>query len=757
MAWNPFVRFPRTTLLLTLAGCVLLGPRLGRFHVRSETRVLLEGDARNLAAYEKAESILGDSEVVLVNLHHEALFTNEALEQVRQISEAFTALPDVWDVKSLTHSVKPVREGLSFRMVPFVPDRPLSPAELEELRRFCLTHPLVRNLLVSADGRNTLITVTWRHRMRTEAEEHALRQEVERVLQPFREQGLELWTLGLPLVAEEIRETLAADLRRLAPVGSLLLALVLWLTFRSWRVLVVVLANQVLAALLLPAIAAAAGLELHLFSAMALPLLGGIQLTLWAHVFSALARARAAGLAGIEAMSRMALEVGKPSCFAALTTLAGLASLLTCEVAPVRDFARLGALGLVAVFVLTFGPGMAMVRLAAPDKVRLPGGGPAKGGLEGADWAERWVAWGRRHRTAILAVGLGGGLAAAVACGFIRTDIRAVEFLGRESPTRQALEALDAAYGGINAVQIEFDTGRSGGVNEPAFLRALDRIHREVEAMPEPSGVYSYASLLAMMNQIWEGGGPESLHLPENPFVLGVFVVALRTYDYPFLRALADREGRRAWLVVRTRDMPASRYLALIRRIEQTARRLAPPGVTVSAAEGIHTILEADRRILRSQARSLGLTAVVVAVLLALLWRSVRLAAVVVGLNLIPLALAGALAALGQMPLNSVTVMVAATALGLAVDDSIHLVTHWRDRRGLGAEAALVAALRAKARPVVWTSVILILVFQLPGASSFPPGRHFGWLGATALAGALGAVLVLLPVCLPRNRAGSGG
>lgn len=752
MAWNPFARFPRTSLLLTLAVCAPLWLRLGQFHVDAETQVLLAGDARNLAAYQKAEQILGDTEVVLVNLHHPDLFSNEALTLVRRISEAFAALPGVWDVKSLTHSVKPVREGFRFRMVPFVPEGPLSPQELQQLRAFCLSHPLVRNLLVSADGRNTLITVTWRGRLRTEARERTLRRQVESVLEPFRRQGLELWTLGLPLVAEEIRETLAADLRRLLPIGAIVLAGVLWWTFRSVRVLAVVLTGQLLAASVLPGMVAVLGLKLHLFSAMALPLLGGVQWTLWAHLFSALGRARAAGASGLEAMERMWAEVGKPSCFAALTTLAGLASLLTSEVAPVRDFGRLGVSGLAAVFVLTFGPGVALIRLLAPKGVPLSGSEDpwAKGG---ADRAARWTAWVRRHRGGILALGALITIGSLFGCLFLRLDIRAVEFLSPRSPTRRALEQLDAAYGGINAVQVEFDTGRPGGVNDPTFLRALDQIHHQVESFPEPSGVYSYASLLAMMNQIWEGGDPEALHLPQNPFLLRIFLLALKSYDYPFLRALADPEQRRAWLVVRTRDMPGRQYLAMIRRIEAAARRLAPPGVTVSAAAGIHTILEADRRILRSQAWSLGLTGLVVAALLAALWRSPKLAITVVGVNLLPLALAGAVAAAGRMPLNSVTVMVAATVLGLAVDDSIHLVTHWRERRRQGARDPLAEALRAKARPVLWTSVMLILVFLFPGASSFPPARHFGWLGATALASALGAVFLLLPACLPQGPA----
>ncbi|MCB1126813.1 MAG: MMPL family transporter, partial [Verrucomicrobiae bacterium] len=308
------------------------------------------------------------------------------------------------------------------------------------------------------------------------------------------------------------------------------------------------------------------------------------------------------------------------------------------------------------------------------------------------------------------------------------------------------IEALDRVYGGINVVQIEFDAGRAGGINDLGFLRYLETVHRQVAALPEPSGVYSYASLLAMMNQIWEGEAPGSLHLPESQMLLGVFVLALKSANYPFLSALADDSQRTAYLVVRTSDMPARDYLAMIERIVALAREGAPGAVKVSAAAGLHSILEADQRILRSQTRSLWLTLGCVCLALALLWRSLRLAAWVVGVNLLPVLLAGSTAALLGIPLNSVTVMVAATVLGLAVDDSIHLVTRWRSARlaGRAPNPALAEAFRSKARPVVWTTVILVAVFLLPGASSFPPARHFGGLGAFALVAALAGVFLPL-------------
>lgn len=175
-----------------------------------------------------------------------------------------------------------------------------------------------------------------------------------------------------------------------------------------------------------------------------------------------------------------------------------------------------------------------------------------------------------------------------------------------------------------------------------------------------------------------------------------------------------------------------------------------PPGVTVSAREGIHSILEADRKIMDAQLGSVALTVGVVGLTLALLWRSVWLAGLALAVNAVPVGLAVALAGFADLPLNSVTVMVAAIALSVAVDDSVHFITWWRDERGRTGDpmAALRSAFLVKGPPILCTSLVLAAVFALFMVFSFPPVRHFGLLCSAAFVGALLSTLAFLPALL---------
>lgn len=752
---NPFLRHPAVSLSLLLLLCLPLFLRVARLEIRPDARILLEGDQRSLAAFEKVDEILHRETVVVISMEGDGLFSQRGFDDLRALSDRLCTVPGLIDVKSLTHSVKPVRKGFSFEMVKFVPEGELPADEIERIRRFCLTHPLVRNVMVAADARHLLVTATFNRPLRTPAQRHALREEVDAALAAFQAKGYRFHTIAMPFAEDEIYTTLRSDAVRVGSVAALGALAVLWLAFRSPRIVALVVVN------LAVALAGAAGLvqwmgvALTIYTVMLLPLLGGVHLTLMAHQFIAYQHALRAGQPHDGAMAAMVRRVLKPSAFAVLTTGIGLGSLAVCDVAEVRRFGIAGAAGAGWVFLWAFGPGLALAQLA----LRPPANRTAEAAVPRA--SERWTAiWPRwcaavvGRRSLIFSAGVGASALAVAGAFSVRTDIRVVEFLDRSSPIRQSLEEMNRVYGGFNVVQIEIDTGRTNGVNDLAFLRYLEGVAGFAGKQPGVSGVYSYPQLLAMMNQIWEQETPGSLRLPDTPLLVNLFATALKARNYPFLTALVNDSMSRAFLVVRSQDMPSGRYLATVRNIVGHARAHRPEGVEVSAAAGIHSILEADRRILRAQTGTALLTLGAVWLALALLWRSLWLPALALLANVIPVGLVLGVAGLADIPLNSVTVMIAAIVLSIAVDDSVHLLTWWREERrnGLSPLAALEATLREKGAPIVCTSVVLVAVFGAFLLFSFPPVRHFGVLSALAFAAALVSVLTFLPAALAGRR-----
>ena len=339
--------------------------------------------------------------------------------------------------------------------------------------------------------------------------------------------------------------------------------------------------------------------------------------------------------------------------------------------------------------------------------------------------------------------------------GHLRFELRATEFLPRGTMLQKAVMDLEQRYGGFHVFRIACDSGKAGGVEELRFLEFLEQARKRVERLPAVSGVYSVGFVYALMNQIWVGGGPEAIRIPNRPLLLRMFRFALQAYHSPAMGALQDRKGRVAYLVVRTHALPADSFLRLIRQAVQAVRAVAPKGIQVRGEEGLESVLAAERRLLRSQLISLGLCMVVIFLVCFGLWRSIWLAVGVWGWNLLALGAGTAVAVGLGVSLNVVTVMGWAVALGLLVDDSIHFIEEWRRQGGeeVGSEA-LVKALEVKGRAIIATSFVLMGGIGLLELSIFSPLKQLGILILFSLGFGLVAVLGGVPWWIARGRSG---
>ena len=643
-----------------------------------------------------------------------------------------------------------VGEIVQFELGPLIPksSEKLTRERREHIKQWTINYPFFRNLIVDTEGQHAMIYAFANINRSTHQAKAAFCQEVNNRLQPFRDKGLDIKLLSFPHGEVETMDYLERDLSRFLPAVVAVLLVVLLVTFRfSIRLVVFVLLMQGVGIAMALGLASILGSRISPFTVPLFPLLSGIHLTLLIHIGTALQSAQRSGFIGLEAISAMLGQVFKPSAFAALTTAVGMLSLSLSEVRPTHEFGLLGAAGIGLLFVLTFGPGMVLLKVLAGPK--LPRASPASGG-----WTESLPGWVAQRRSLLLVVMAGVIVLVVVGAKKIRTDIRIVEFLSPKSDTRQALEELDHTYGGINFANLEIDTGITNGVRSTGFFKFITDLQQFAEQQEGVSMVYSVGSLLRAADQVLQ---EEFMHLPSMvtprdraTMMLDQFERPEIRYQLPLLDSLYSRDMKKAWLVLRTRDLPSGQYIDLLNALEAKAEKIKPDGFTISMQGAIQEIQKADRQIVDSQRRSALFTAGIIAIMLGILWRSIGLALLAFVANIIPVGLIVALQGLADVPLNSITIMVGAIAFGIAVDDTIHFITHWREerRKGIASRQAVINTLHVKGRPIVSTTVILICIMAVFSLSSFPPVVAFGWLSAIGFAGALCSALLFLPMFL---------
>jgi hypothetical protein len=165
-------------------------------------------------------------------------------------------------------------------------------------------------------------------------------------------------------------------------------------------------------------------------------------------------------------------------------------------------------------------------------------------------------------------------------------------------------------------------------------------------------------------------------------------------------------------------------------------------------------LVEAQQRLVSTQVRSLVLAFVMVFAVLAVGLRSLRLMLLAVPPNLLPVLAAFAAMVAFDLPLDAGTVMVASIALGIAVDNTVHVLANVRRRleAGLAVDQSTVGTLRDIAPAMVATTATACVGFLALATSEFVPIRDFGLLATVAMAAALVADLVVLPAMLVVTR-----
>ncbi|MBT7735484.1 MAG: MMPL family transporter, partial [Verrucomicrobia bacterium] len=259
---NPFVRFPGILFALFVGVVGTLIWESTKVTIDTDPLTLLESDKRHQETYDRIQSFLSDDTVVVISVESDRIFSQAGFDHIRAISNALGQQPGLVDVKSLTHSSKPVRKGLTFAMEPFVPAGTLNDESIEVIRQFSVTHPLVRNIMVSPDGKITLITATYKRDFSTPELRKAFRAETEKILQPFGSAEYKIRMISLPFIAEEISESFLRDLWLVLPGTALVILFIIGMTLRSFSCLVLLLLSEVALMAMLPGVLGLAGFTL---------------------------------------------------------------------------------------------------------------------------------------------------------------------------------------------------------------------------------------------------------------------------------------------------------------------------------------------------------------------------------------------------------------------------------------------------------------------------------------------------------------
>lgn len=615
----------------------------------------------------------------------------------------------------------------------------LTPEDRDAIEAWAMRSALVRGALVSEDRRLALVVIEPKHDVHGDALDAHVREARTWLSDLSLPRGVRAELAGMPEVRASMIDALQSDQLRLVLLAVLGSLLVLALGTRTWSLVLLPLASAGITSALVVGAMAATGEPLNLLNNTVAPLLITIGLGDAVHVIARYREELARDPDRVGAARRTMRAMGGACFLTAATTAVGFGSLVVSETTVVQRYAITAALGVMLGFAVT----ILFLPAALPGFAIRPDA--ARGGslLERA--TVRLAAFSARHALAILAIAF-AVLATATWMGrSVRVDSALSAQLDPNSAARRTFAELEERLSGVRSLSIGLHAPE--GLFTPVNARTLVELDAWLRRQPNVLRVDGPVPLLQELWAVIAGEDARRGALADP--VRAAALAALAEREAPTLARRYVRDGgTRARLEVRLADAGERGAAELVRRIE---RRLARwPGVdAVVGGEAARSARGLDR-LLTDLGGSVGLAMVIIFVMIGGMLRSVRLGLISILPNVMPLSITLAYMALRDIPLHAATMIVFSISVGLAVDDTIHLLARYGEEIAAGRDRldAVLRSLRSSGRAALLSAATLWVGYATLGFASFVPIRLFGELSLVALGSAIVCEVLVMPALL---------
>src|SRR5216117_2945073 len=752
-------RHPLAVVVANLAVTAVLG--LYAVHIRIENSLesmLPAGDPK-VAYYNATRALFGSDDVGVIGVRADDVFAPSTILKIARVTDALAKVPGVESVLSITNVVDPTAYFASAaRLLPRIPP---TPDEVEALKRKLAATPLVGKNLIADDFRGAAIVVFFENLTDAQYLDLGVDRRIMDLLAA--ENGPEaLFYTGAAHVKQAAVELMRRDIARFTPIALALMLLVLWLSFRTVRGISLPILAVAMALVWTLGLIVLAGKALTFGTSVLPPLLLVVGSSYAIHVMARYYEQVGARAPPDELVVRAFARVWLPLAISALTTVIGFGSLMVNRITAIWDLGLFAVIGVVCLTVTCLGFLPAALQLM-PSRLRSARAGTLAENLRRLG---EQVYAKRRH---ILWAGVALSLLALVGARRIQVDADFLYYFEPGSEVRRANETINREIIGSNPFYIIVEGGAPGVIPRWEVLKLIKDLQDFLGKLPGVTSSLSVVDYLETL-ETRTSGQPEGGDLVVDE--QGNVVPAEQPKPFwqdpknlePLLETIDKSPGTLKSVVTpdfRTASILVRTSLSGSRRVEETLDRIRlyvaehfPAEIPVNLTGTLVLLTGTASDIVAGQIKSLTLALGIIFLVMTAMFLSAKIGFFAILPNVVPIVIFfGVMGWLG-IYLNLGTSLIAAIALGIAVDSTIHYMARLNlELRGeTDQAAAIVRTLRTVGVPIVYTTIALFFGFLTFALSSFIPIRNFGILAGVTMATALGANLVLLPALLSTTK-----
>ena len=772
----------------------------------SSDALVLEGDLA-LKKYRENEEEFGDSSFLIVTYEpNNELFTKEALSTLEEIEQKLSSIDGVDSVLSLLDAPIFFQPKVSLTKVSDnLKDLTTEGIDLELAKDEIINNPIYKDLIISADGSITAMQVVLRandeydllinkryeildslsakepitkevrlslikelqsinQRISSLNDNESkfnsnLVQEIRNILGFYKNEAT-LYLGGPAMITSDMMDYIKSDLIVFGSAVALVFAFMLYLFFGNiWFVILPIL-NAFFTTFVTAGFLGFMDWKISVVSSNFIALLLILTISLTVHVLVKINELKKESSDYKNSLIDSVNQMFLPCFFAAITTAVAFLSLLLGDLKPVIEFGKMMAFGISIAFIFTFS--------FLPSAISLLKKSQSKDYLSLHKITNKILSLAKNNSLSIYLVFASTFCILIFGTTKLIVENRFIDYFDEETEIHQGMLEIDKNLGGTATLDIiirepfeeisedliaddffddglfdDDDSNASGYWWNVYSLAELENIHDYLESLPEIGKVLSVSSGIKLARMINDGKDLNDLELALLRSVLPEDIRETLLYSYinsdDSIVRISTRVNESAENLNR-KDLLEKISYDLQTKFNLPEERFEMTGLAVLYNNMLQSLFQ-------SQIGSLTLVFSVIALMLLLIFKSFKI--MVIGLIPNIFVASSVIGTLGllRIPLDIMTITVAAISVGMAVDNTIHYIYRYKKemKATKSVEQALLNAHTTTGRAIFYTAATIATGFSILSLSNFFPTQLFGIFTALAMLVAFISSLSLLP------------
>ena len=772
----------------------------------SSDALVLEGDLA-LKKYRENEEEFGDSSFLIVTYEpNNELFTKEALSTLEEIEQKLSSIDGVDSVLSLLDAPIFFQPKVSLTEVSDnLKDLTTEGIDLELAKDEIINNPIYKDLIISADGSITAMQVVLRandeydllinkryeildslsakepitkevrlslikelqsinQRISSLNDNESkfnsnLVQEIRNILGFYKNEAT-LYLGGPAMITSDMMDYIKSDLIVFGSAVALVFAVMLYLFFGNiWFVILPIL-NAFFTTFVTAGFLGFMDWKISVVSSNFIALLLILTISLTVHVLVKINELKKESSDYKNSLIDSVNQMFLPCFFAAITTAVAFLSLLLGDLKPVIEFGKMMAFGISIAFIFTFS--------FLPSAISLLKESQSKDYLSLHKITNKILSLAKNNSLSIYLVFASTFCILIFGTTKLIVENRFIDYFDEETEIHQGMLEIDKNLGGTATLDIiirepfeeisedliaddffddglfdDDDSNASGYWWNVYSLAELENIHDYLESLPEIGKVLSVSSGIKLARMINDGKDLNDLELALLRSVLPEDIRETLLYSYinsdDSIVRISTRVNESTENLNR-KDLLEKISYDLQTKFNLPEERFEMTGLAVLYNNMLQSLFQ-------SQIGSLTLVFSVIALMLLLIFKSFKI--MVIGLIPNIFVASSVIGTLGllRIPLDIMTITVAAISVGMAVDNTIHYIYRYKKemKATKSVEQALLNAHTTTGRAIFYTAATIATGFSILSLSNFFPTQLFGIFTALAMLVAFISSLSLLP------------